>query len=81
MTVNSYKEEDIFVLSGTLKNQNIKNLENYEDIIRVNSEAQYGCPYTFTYTFDEISNTLNKYNMNKLYIKYWFNLMLNKIKS
>jgi ubiquinone/menaquinone biosynthesis C-methylase UbiE/Rps23 Pro-64 3,4-dihydroxylase Tpa1-like proline 4-hydroxylase len=52
-----------FKLFWIMMESNIKSLENYENIIRVNSEAQYGSPYTYTYTFDEIKNILSNVNL------------------
>ena len=52
-----------FKLFWIMMESNIKSLENYENIIRVNSEAQYGSPYTYTYNFDEIKEVLSNVNL------------------
>ena len=46
-----------------IENQ-VKNINDCDEVIRLNSEAQFGCPFTYTYTFDEIKDILNKNNMN-----------------
>jgi ubiquinone/menaquinone biosynthesis C-methylase UbiE len=52
-----------YKLFWVMMENNIKEISNMEDLIRKNAEAQYNCPVAYTYTFDEIKDMLNKYQI------------------
>lgn len=47
-------------------------MKNAPSLIANYSEAQQGCPVTFTYTFDEIYNLLNEFNVIKIWKDHIF---------
>lgn len=70
--------EDCYENRGENRDENKNNnpliMKNANDIIRLNAERQYGCPYAYTYTFREIKELLSKYNLNiiEMYKKHIF---------
>jgi len=62
---------------------NCWNLANMDNIIRVNSEAQYGSPFTYTFTFEEIKELLNKYDIvvKKIYKDHIFRYKISEYKN
>ena len=44
--------------------QSIKSVSQMDTLIRENSEAQFGSPVTYTYTFNEITAILEKFNLS-----------------
>ena len=50
-----------FKLFWLMKESNNWDFSEISEIIRKSSEAQYNCPVTYTYTFDELRELLNKY--------------------
>lgn len=52
---------------------NEKNFVNSDSLIQKYSEAQSGCPVTYTYTFDEINNLVSPYfTINKIWKDHIF---------
>jgi ubiquinone/menaquinone biosynthesis C-methylase UbiE len=47
---------------------NVTNLSNTDALIQEYSEAQTGCPVTYTYTFEEITEILNRYGFQVINI-------------
>jgi 2-polyprenyl-3-methyl-5-hydroxy-6-metoxy-1,4-benzoquinol methylase len=63
-----------FKLFWLMLENNVKDMSQCDEIIRMNSEAQYGCPYTYTYSFDEINKLLdvNNLKVNNIYKDHIF---------
>lgn len=72
-----------FKLFWLMMENNIKELENWHDLIRLNSEAQYGCPYTYTYTFNDIKELFTSYGIgiSKIYKDHIFQYDIDKYKN
>ena len=47
-----------YKLFWIMMENNVKHISSMETLIRDNSEAQYGCPVSYTFTFDEIQKIL-----------------------
>ncbi len=52
-----------FKLFSIMMENKIKKIDNIQNLVRKNAEAQYDCPVAYTYTFDEIKNMVEKYNI------------------
>lgn len=61
-----------YKLFSIMHETNNWDLSDSSNIIRNYSEAQYGCPCTFTYTFDEIKELLNELKIEKIYKDHIF---------
>jgi ubiquinone/menaquinone biosynthesis C-methylase UbiE len=48
-----------YKLFWVMMENNIKEMNNMDNLIRKNAEAQFDCPVAYTYTFDEINQLLN----------------------
>lgn len=53
-----------YKLFWVMMENNIKHIDNMENTIRQNAEAQYNCPVAFTYTFNEIIDMLGEHSIN-----------------
>ena len=53
-----------FKLFWLMMEQKKTSLLNFDSLVRENSEAQFGCPYTYTYTFEEIEDILKDNNLH-----------------
>ena len=54
----SYKLFWVMMENGMMK------MNDMDDFIRKNAEAQYGCPVAYTFTFQEIRDMVGKYGLN-----------------
>jgi len=62
-----------YKLFWVMKEQNQWDFANADDLIRTHSEAQTGCPVTYTYTFEEISDLLGeKYHVDMIWKDHIF---------
>jgi len=62
-----------FKLFSLMIDKDIKSMNNINELIRCNSEAQYNCPITYTYSFDEIKKILgDNFNISKIWKDHIF---------
>lgn len=52
-----------FKLFWLMMEENIHTLKNSDTLIRLNSERQYGCPYTHTYSIEEVQKLLDMFDI------------------
>jgi ubiquinone/menaquinone biosynthesis C-methylase UbiE len=52
-----------YKLFWVMMENDIREMNDMENLIRKNAEAQYDCPVAYTYTFEEIKNILNEHGI------------------
>jgi SAM-dependent methyltransferase len=61
-----------FKLFWVMMENNIKNLGDSDNLIRLNSERQYGCPYTYTYSIREVHDLFQQFDVHTIEKKHIF---------
>jgi ubiquinone/menaquinone biosynthesis C-methylase UbiE len=61
-----------FKLFWVMMESNVKNLKDSDTLIRLNSERQYGCPYTHTYSMKEVYQLFGEFDVQTVEKKHIF---------